>query len=65
MVFTEVGQCVLGVVIHNDSRQLMGVLSKILPYLLGAMEAEAKAIECGITFTWELGLRQVIVKGDS
>ena len=29
------------------------------------MEAEAKAVECGIIFAWELGLRQVIVEGDS
>ena len=37
----------------------------MLPYPLGAMEAEAKAVECGIIFAWELGLRQVIVEGDS
>ena len=29
------------------------------------MEAEAKAVECRIIFAWELGLRQVIVEGDS
>ncbi|XP_050266516.1 uncharacterized protein LOC126710173 [Quercus robur] len=43
----------------------MEALSKMLPYPLGAMEAEAKAMECGIIFAWELGLRQVIMEGDS
>lgn len=64
-MFAEVGRCGLGVVIRNDSGQLMGALSQMLPYPLGAMEAEAKAMECGIIFAWELGLRQVIVEGDS
>ena len=64
-MFAEAGQCGLRVVIHNDRGQLMGALSKMLSYLLGAMEAEAKAVECGIIFAWELGLRQVIVEGDS
>ena len=29
------------------------------------MEVEAKAVECGIIFAWEMGLKQVIVEGDS
>lgn len=37
----------------------------MLLYLLGANEAEAELVECGIIFAWELGLRQVIVEGDS
>ena len=64
-VFTEAGQCGLGVVIRNDNGQLMGALSKMLPYPLGAMEVEAKAVECRIIFAWEMGLKQVIVEGDS
>ena len=43
----------------------MGALSKKLHYPLGTLEAEAKAMECGIIFAWELGLKQVIIKGDS
>ena len=64
-MFTEAGQCGLGVVIRNDNRPLMGSLSKMFPYPLGAMEVEAKAVECGIIFAWEMGLKQVIVEGDS
>ena len=43
----------------------MGALSKKLYFPLGALEAEAKAMECGIIFAWELGLRQVIIEEDS
>ena len=43
----------------------MGALSKTLPYSLGALVVEAKAIEIGICFSWELGLREIILEGDS
>ena len=42
-----------------------GALSKKLYFPLGALEAEAKAMECVIIFAWELGLRKVIIEGDS
>lgn len=47
VVFTDARQCGLKVMIRNDSGQLIGALSQILPYLLGAMEAEAKAVVLG------------------
>ncbi|KAK9999711.1 hypothetical protein SO802_019314 [Lithocarpus litseifolius] len=43
----------------------MGALSKLLPYPLGALEIEAKATEIGTTFAWELGLREIMLEGDS
>ena len=52
-------------VVRNDKGQLMGALSNLLPYPLGALETEAKATEIGTTFAWELGLREIIVEGDS
>ena len=64
-MFVEAGQCGLGVMICNDSGQLMGVLLKMLPYPLGAMEVKAKAVECGIIFASKLRLRQVIMERDS
>ncbi|KAK9992134.1 hypothetical protein SO802_027119 [Lithocarpus litseifolius] len=64
-VFKERGQCGIGVLIRNDKGQIMGALSETLPYPLGALETEAKAAKIGIIFSWELGLREIILKGDS
>lgn len=64
-MFKEIGQCGIRVVVRNDRGEIMGALSKKLYFPLGALEAEVKAMECGIIFAWELGLRQVIIEGDS
>lgn len=39
VVFKELGHCGIGVVVRNDKGQLMGALSKILPYPLRVLEA--------------------------
>ena len=64
-VFTERGQCGIRVVVWNDKGQIMAALSKKLLYPLGALAAKAKAIEIDIFFSWELGLREIILEGDS
>ena len=43
----------------------MGALRKLLPNPLDALETEAKVGEIGTTFAWELGLREIILEGDS
>lgn len=64
-VFKELGHCGIGVVVRSDKGQIMGALSKLLPYPLGALETEAKAAEIGTIFAWELGPREIILEGDS
>ena len=64
-ILKELGHCGIEVVVQNDKGQIMGALSKLLPYPLGALETKAKAIEIGTIFAWELGLREIILEGDS
>ena len=52
-------------VVRNDKGQIIGALSKIFPYPLGALGIEAKAAEVSTTFAWELGLREIIIEADS
>ena len=64
-VFKDRGHCGIGVVVRNDKRQIMGALSELFPYPLSALEIEAKAAEFGTTFAQVLGLREIILEGDS
>ena len=51
--------------VRNDKGQIMGALSKLFPFPLGALEIEAKAAEVGAAFAWNLGLRDIVLEGDS
>ena len=43
----------------------MGAMSKKISRPMGAIEAEAKAMEAGILFAWDLGLKDIVAEGDS
>ena len=64
-VFKEQGYCGIGVVIKNDQRQLMGAMCKKVDFPLRILEAEAKVAEAGILLAWDLGLKDIVVEGDS
>ena len=64
-VFKDIGHCVIGVVMRNDKGFIMGALCKNFPHTLGALEVEAKAAEVGVIFVLKLGLREIILEGDS
>ena len=43
----------------------MGAMSKKISRPLEAIKAEAKAMEVGILFAWDLGLKNIVAEGDS
>ena len=52
-------------VIRNDKGQMMGALCKKVAAPWGALEAKAKATEAGILLAWDLGLKDIVMEGDS
>ena len=52
-------------VIRDHVGRVTAALSKIVHQPLGPLEIEAKAMEEGVTFAWDEGIRDVIFEGDS
>ena len=63
--FKSIRSSGVGVVIRDFAGRGKAVLSKNIPYLLGPMEIEAKALEEGVLFAWDVGVREVIFECDS
>ncbi|KAK9985942.1 hypothetical protein SO802_030893 [Lithocarpus litseifolius] len=64
-VFTRRRQTGIGVVIRDSAGEVVAALCKRLAVPLGALETEAKAMESGVRFAAEVGIRDVIFEGDS
>ena len=64
-VFTKQKAVGVGVVIRDSEGRLEAALSKKIPAPMGAAKAEAKAFEVGLLFAKEVGIRDVILEGDS
>ena len=54
-----------GVLIRDGVGQVVAALSKKWKWPLGAIEAEAKALEAGVVFAKEVGIRDAKFKSDS
>jgi len=55
----------IGVVAQDHTGQCMAAMSKKLWVPLGPLEVEAKAMEEGIDFAWDVELRNVVFKTNS
>ena len=58
-VFSNRKQVGAGVIIKDDAGDVVAALSKKWNYPLGAVEAEAKALEADVIFAKEVGIRDV------
>ena len=55
----------IGVIIRDKEGKVKAALSKKINVPLGPVEAKAKAFEMGIQFAKDVGIRDVLIKGDS
>nr|XP_023916886.1 uncharacterized protein LOC112028429 [Quercus suber] len=58
-------QLSFGVVIRDEEGRLEAALSKKIHAPLGVVEVEAKAFEMGLLFAKDIGVRDVVLEGDS
>ncbi|KAK9987987.1 hypothetical protein SO802_028226 [Lithocarpus litseifolius] len=64
-VFQQLDAVGIGVVARNHTGHCLAAMSKKLWVPLGPLEAKAKAMEEGIDFAWDIGLRDVVFETDS
>lgn len=64
-VFKHRKKAGIGVVIRDDKGVVIAALSKIVNAPLGAAEIEAKAMEAGVLFVRDVGIREAVFEGDS
>lgn len=64
-VFSRWKQAGVGVVVRDDAGHVIAVLCRKLYTPLGPLEVVAKAMEIGVKFAKEVGVKDVIFEGDS
>ena len=64
-VFSSSKQAGVGVIIRDGAGEVVATLSKKWNYPLGAIEAEAKAMEAGVIFAHDVGIRDAELETDS
>ncbi|KAK9986188.1 hypothetical protein SO802_031139 [Lithocarpus litseifolius] len=64
-VFTKRKQTGIRVIIRDDTGAMVAAISKKMAVPFGALEMEAKAMETGVRFAAEVGVRDAIFEGDS
>ena len=51
--------------VRDEKGNVIAAMSRKLDFPLGVLETKAKALEIGVNFAKEVGLRDVVFKGDS
>ena len=64
-LFTKSKQSSVGVIVRNEEGNVVAAMCRKLDFPLDALETEAKALEIGVTFAEEVGLRDVVFESDS
>ena len=64
-VFKHRKKARIGVVIRDETGEVIVALSKIVNAPLGALEIEALAMEIGVSFARDVGTREAVFEGDS
>ena len=64
-LFSKTKQAGVGVMVRDEQGNVIAAMSRKLDFPLGALETEAKALEIGVNFAKEVGLRDVVFEGDS
>ena len=64
-LFAKSKQFGVGVIMHDEDGNVVATMCWKLDLPLGVLEMEAKALEIGMTFAEEVGLRDVVCEGDS
>ena len=65
VVFTKRKQTGIGVIIRDNTGEVVAAMCKRMAVPLGALEIEAKAMETEVRFAIEVGIRDVIFEGES
>ena len=64
-LFSKTKQSGIGVIVRDEEGNVIVACSRKLDLPLGALKIEAKALEAGVQFAEEVGLRNVVFEGDS
>ncbi|XP_075659272.1 uncharacterized protein LOC142629188 [Castanea sativa] len=64
-IFSNKKQVGIGVIIRDSAGLVIAALSRKLALPLGVLETEAKAMEVGVQFALDVGVRDVTLEGDS
>ena len=64
-LFPKTKQAGVGVIVRDEEGVVVTAMSRKLDYLLGALAIKPKALEFGVTFVEDVGLRDAVFEGDS